>query len=402
MAPRLRAPLASLLALALLTIFFSVRGFSRIRAPVAAVRAGARRAAAPRAPFRAVVPNFQLQNGTEKGTLYHPYFEFVLFPPDGAYPALIVADAFLQCAAPRRVVLMGRHYKRRPDMNHNDVVVHVVDNSTGARERLSGTWYETFNYESVAIGSFPFDGGAACATPGARVRVEVTYGPNAAAFDLAASPQPPPSQWAMVAIFSFSRHLLRMWMTYWHVIGVDTFYLFYNGASADIPTIQAELADMPVSLVIVDWQVLHWIQTDGADITHGQPIAINEAVQRWRHLHSFMAFYDTDEFLVLPNARNLDDFAAKFSAAYGPIVAIRSQCAWMYLNLTGSNLTSVADATVPDFLRFPVERGPAGGREKYFRAFPRGCVGRRPHVRVHLLPPSHSTPARPRARAMRQ
>jgi len=121
-----------------------------------------------------------------------------------------------------------------------------------------------------------------------------------------------------------------------------------------------------VSVVLVDWQVLHWIQTDGADITHGQPIAINEALQRWRHLHDFMAFYDTDEFLVLPGARNLDDFVARFAAVNGPVVALRSPCAWMMLNLTHSNLTSIADATVPDLVRLPVERGPAGGREKYF------------------------------------
>jgi hypothetical protein len=366
---RPRSFFLAVLALVILTIFFSARGYVSASARVS-TRAGARRAparrVAPRAPFRALVPNVQLQNGTEKGELYHPYFEFVLFPPDGAYPALIVADAFLVCSAPRRVVLMGRHYKRRPDMNHSLVELYIVDNSTNVRERLSGSWYETFNYESVAIGSFPYDGGAACATPGARIRAEIIYGHNSIAFDMAASPQPPPSRWAMVAIFSFSRHLLRMWMSYWHVIGVDTFYLFYNGDSEDISVIEAELADMPVSVVIVDWQVLHWIQTDGADITHGQPIAINEAVQRWRHLHNFMAFYDTDEFLVLPTARNLDDFVSKFTDRNGPIVAVRSQCSWSYLNLTNSNLTSIADATLPDLVRLPVERGPAGGREKYF------------------------------------
>ena len=322
--------------------------------------------------FRAVEHIHRLQAGTEMSDSYNPYFQYVLFPPEGAYPAWIVADAFLQCAGSVRrspaVILMGRDFKRRHDHNHSAVRVFITHNLTGETRELHGEWYEAVRYESVAIGTFklPLDWSQqVCGAPNfPPLTTTLDYFGNTTTFELKKNPSPPPSDWAMVAVFSFSRHLLRMWVTYWHTIGVDTFYLYYNGKSEDIPLIESELADLPFSIVIVDWQILHWILTDTADNTCGQPIAINEAVVRWSHLHKFMAFYDTDEFLVLPESDNLNHFTQRWTAQFGPFLALRSQCAWSMLNMTTANFSSIAKATMTDLVELPIERGPASGREK--------------------------------------
>ena len=117
--------------------------------------------------------------------------------------------------------------------------------------------------------------------------------------------------------------------------------------------------------------MLHWILTDTRDNTHGQPIAINSAVQRWRHLHKWMAFYDTDEFLVLPRHTNVAHFVAAFAAGVEPIVGLRTTCAWGMVNLTGPeaaalNVSGIAQVTLAHMATLPVDRGPPGSREKYW------------------------------------
>jgi hypothetical protein len=75
------------------------------------------------------------------------------------------------------------------------------------------------------------------------------------------------------------------------------------------------------------------IQTDLADVTHGQPVAINAALRRWGHLHDFIAFYDIDELLTLPKHNGLDDFVADFARLRGPFTALRSTSSWALLDL---------------------------------------------------------------------
>jgi hypothetical protein len=355
-------------------------------ASFAATRARAER------PFRAVVRIHSLACGTEKGDAYRPHFTYTLFPPDGAYPVLVVADVALVCAT-RTLTLVSRHYFRRPDLDHTRLVVHVRDRASGARVRLAArSWHVSRKYETVAIGEFEYDGGVACdgaaaaaAAPGGddardapTVEVEVSYSgtgtgaascPNArSTFAVARSPSPPRSRWAMVAVFSFSRFLLRAWMDYWRAIGVGTFYLFHNGRSDELESVMASFDnDLRASIVLVDWQVLHWILTDDADVTHGQPMAINDALRRWHHLHDFMLFYDTDEFLVLQRHQNLDDFVNAYARQIGPFSALRTPCSWALLDPTasGGGGFDVSNVTLLDLVSRPIVRGKPANREKY-------------------------------------
>jgi len=226
-------------------------------------------APSPRPPYRASLGIHRLQHGTELGPEYHPYFQYTLFPPDGAYPVYVVADAFLSCNnGPRAIVLISRHFQRRPDVDHALLRVAVERPGEPPLALPPCEWFVHTHYETVAIGRCAFDAGALCA-PGAAERapplpplpIRVTYNGSAelqAAFALRAPPEPPRSDFAMVAVFNhFSSYFLPLWMAYWRAIGVDTFYLFFNEREPEeIARLHALVAGFEASIVIVEVRLL--------------------------------------------------------------------------------------------------------------------------------------------------
>jgi hypothetical protein len=323
-----------------------------------------------------------MQAGVEWGDAdYDGYFENHLFKEThGGYPLMIVGDIFFHCPT-SAVHVVSRFYVRSPQaQNHSDMVVEVADPVTGARVALEGEWFVHRDYETSAVGIFPFprarEAGGLCGAPVAPgapppppLRANVTFHEYNASFLLAPpAPQPPPSRFAMCAVFSFNNYMLGVWARYWALLGINTFYMFYNGDPGDIPALNASLASLRAHVVWVQWPLLHWIMTDSRDVTHGQPMAIVDCLQRWRERHAYMFFYDLDEFLVLPRhsgiAEFMDDYEGVDHGA-GPIVALRTQSAWAMFNLTRSG-RNIADVDVSDFAALPVMRGPPAGREKYW------------------------------------
>jgi len=153
-------------------------------------------------------------------------------------------------------------------------------------------------------------------------------------------------------------------------LGIETFYLFYNGPASDIPHLNASLSDLRAHVVWVEWPLLHWIITDATDITHGQPMAIVSALQRWRESTEYLFFYDLDEYLVLPRHTGLAHFMDEYNAldhGRGPLVELRTQCSWALFNLSlAPPGVTIADLNVSDFAVYPIVHGDPGGREKYW------------------------------------
>ena len=81
-------------------------------------------------------------------------------------------------------------------------------------------------------------------------------GDVAARFALAASPSPPRTRWAMVAVFGANFYTLMLWAEHWRVLGVGTFYLFYNGPRERLAEVEQVLAPLAASVVLVYWPVL--------------------------------------------------------------------------------------------------------------------------------------------------
>ena len=99
-------------------------------------------------------------------------------------------------------------------------------------------------------------------------------------------------------------------------------------------------------------------------------MAIVDALQRWREATDLMFFYDLDEFLVLPRHTGLSDFMDAYRGVdhgRGPLVALRTSCAWGLFNLSvAPEGVTIADLNISDFARYPIVRGQPGGREKYW------------------------------------
>jgi len=328
-----------------------------------------------------------LDFGREMGDLKNPYYEFNIFKEwGGAYPVHLVADCFVTCDPEPTLVVMSRHYQRT-ELEHAAITV-ILESSPHPVPLPPGRWYIKRNYETIAIGRFMLPGNAgermcAGAPPGpspsspsdlpphtpVSLPITLIYKNTSVSWSVQRSPEPPRSQFAIAAVFSFSRYFLPLWLDYWYAIGVETFYLFYNGDSlnpTNMTLVLEEVKGFRGSIVILDWSVMHWIDTDDRDITCGQPIAINDALIRWGHLHNFMGFYDTDEFLVLPGHTNLAHFYASWAAKVAPIVALRSQSSWGLLNLSSSAPSNIEFVRLHDLGTLQVVRGPVGGREKYF------------------------------------
>jgi hypothetical protein len=283
------------------------------------------------------VTTHSMQFGVEFGDAdYEGWFERGLFSATrGAYPVDIITDAFWHCE--RGLHIISRDYKRTPAArNHSEMRVFVADARTepsGWRELYAEGWYVEREYESSAVGIFKddvsFRPGGICSAESAApsIDVHVSFAPaNWEELGFVGTrpgptrqslPLPPPreanatfsiapmragrgsreakSRFAMCAIFSFNNYMLRMWADYWSILGVGTFYFFYNGNPSDIPALNATLGNLHAHVVWVEWPSLHWIDTDGGDITHGQPMAIVDCLERWRDEHEFFFFYDLDE-----------------------------------------------------------------------------------------------------------
>ena len=290
-----------------------------------------------------------LQFGVEFGDSdYDGWFEKGLFKATkGAYPVHIVTDAFWHCE--RGLHLISRDYKRTPAArNHSEIRAEIrdVNAPTGWRELTAEGWYVEKEYESSAVGIYKDESGLSKMNIGCASGVEggVTNAndkeDSVVAIDVRISfaparwqelyfegvrtgatnqalPLPPPreanvtfslnplvkgqgsripqSRFAMCAIFSFNNYMLRMWADYWSLMGIGTFYFYYNGDPKDLPQLNETLAPLRAHVVWVEWPSLHWVDTDGGDITHGQPMAIVDCLERWRDEHEFFFFYDLDE-----------------------------------------------------------------------------------------------------------
>ena len=204
----------------------------------AAGQAAAAAAAAPPPPAAApaagrywrgpAVTVQSLQYGTELGDAdYDGYFEKVLFKDThGAYPLMIVADIFFHCPT-SAVHVISRYYKRSPQaQNFSEMLVAVVEPATGAHTPLAAQgWHVESNYETSAVGIFPVPaargpGGLCDPNPATRaptMQVHVAFREASKTFTLAPppEPQPPPTVFSMVAVFSFNHYMLQLWVDYW-------------------------------------------------------------------------------------------------------------------------------------------------------------------------------------------
>jgi hypothetical protein len=162
------------------------------------------------------------------------------------------------------------------------------------------------------------------------------------------------SRFGMCALFHTDAHLLEMWVSYWWLLGVDYFYLHYNGIEEDIPGLQKRLEKYKASFSLIHWPFDYWV-SDLERPHHGQPMAINDCYYRNRDRHEIIFMYDLDELLVYPHHTSLDsffDYLKKNNLSFSNLI---SQSSWTRVDLqsVGAEFNTL---TVDHFAKAPLTR----------------------------------------------
>ena len=149
--------------------------------------------------------------------------------------------------------------------------------------------------------------GAAAVSVTASLEFDITWNSvtsfsSAVSLPTTAVPVPLPPRFVEVAMCTFvglDLHIIPAWVAYWHAMGVGHFYLYVS-----IPEVGE--ARMPRSvLAAVDAGLVTLIDMDlpySGPVRHsmlGQMIEITSCLHRYRSTARRMAFFDTDEFVVL-------------------------------------------------------------------------------------------------------
>lgn len=352
-------------------------------------------------------PPYDLEVGTSENR-----HDFIAVYKHG-YPVWAVSDVFLRCGGKHgpRVVAISREY-RRTAYNFDALQIKLLVQGRPAVPLRRVAFSTNGQYESSVIGEFDdrgedeFEGGAlvaACAAGAASVDLAVTYvDPTNSSIHaerifegVEPSPEPPRTRFAIVAVFNRDRWLLPLWIEWYRVLGVGTFYLFPNemndaAQDANLVEVRRMLQNVSAHVVLFDWRMLHWILTDTGDNTFGQPMAINNAFQRFRHLHEFMLFYDLDEFAVFPKHASLDAFVDDYRENISPIVCLVTMCVWGKLNLSESE--DLEGKGLEVFVNTPLIRHhEASSREKYMLNTTAAEVVGIAHINIHGVY-SHNQP----------
>jgi hypothetical protein len=302
------------------------------------------------------------------------YFDAMkkLFPDSlGSFPVWSVTDAFLNCGGPfaPSVILTGRKYKT-VDVTHGRFIsARVFSQKTKATANCVSWKYSPGNTERSAFCEYKAPMlKDICAMKTARPELWLTVDAMGQTMTASLSSiQPPPSPYAMVAMFNDDLYFLSVWLEYYIALGVGTFYLYPNEmdggrADAQLNEVRRITAKVAAHVVIIDWKYLHKVVSDAEDVTYSQPMAYNNAFLRWSHAHEWMLFYDINEFLVLPGYEGLADFFGSPGVAdLGPTLALRSQHA-----LARIDIADIEEIKLADFLSSKVyrEKTPQG-QEKY-------------------------------------
>lgn len=129
-------------------------------------------------------------------------------------------------------------------------------------------------------------------------------------------------------LFKHDYKYLKMWMSYYEKIGVQFFYLYYNGvASEKIKSIAKQFNNC----ILIDWDFPYWIhgksETDQKPVKHhsAQSVQINHMLYKYENDTVWMSMMDLDEYFVLtePTNQKLVDFLKqkeKFPSVIFPCV----------------------------------------------------------------------------------
>lgn len=103
-------------------------------------------------------------------------------------------------------------------------------------------------------------------------------------------------------IFKNEAKVLREWIEYHRLIGVDHFYLYNNFSDDDYLSVLKPYIEQDI-VTLVEWPV-----------KYGQMLAYNDCYEKNRRETRWLGYIDADEFVNLQQCNNIKDFVKKYQA----------------------------------------------------------------------------------------
>lgn len=227
------------------------------------------------------------------GSMYKPRVLPIIYPSafamprhPGGYDTWLWTDAFIK---DDRVYIISMVYVNTP-RDHARAVFKSPLLPNGQAQLT--TIHVRDAYESVVVAWFD----APALRTLDRFDVQIEYEEHRQVTTLLRAPGGWESRFAMCALFLQDKHLLRMWTAYWYLLGIDSFYLYWNGDVSAIAELTAAVEDLPATVTFIHWPFDYWVP-DGNRPHHGQPQAWNSCYHRNKDRHDFLVFYDLVRWL---------------------------------------------------------------------------------------------------------
>lgn len=105
----------------------------------------------------------------------------------------------------------------------------------------------------------------------------------------------------MSTLFKDDEFLLKSWIMHYKKIGVEHFYLYYNGKITDKLLKYFDNIDRKL-FTLIEWNYTYWV---GPNIHLAQITEVNNSIYKYRYNSKYIAFFDLDEYIVCKNLKNI-------------------------------------------------------------------------------------------------
>ena len=151
----------------------------------------------------------------------------------------------------------------------------------------------------------------------------------------------PDNKIVITTLFKDDYYLLKMWIDYYTLLGVDYFILYYNKVIDDR---LREMVSEYKNILMVEWDMIHKlpeilykdnrvkIVDNRLEKNHhqAQPMSMCHCLNFLGSKSKWIGFFDLDEYIILKDMFNLKKLLDEYN--YSETAAIKFQCRWAKLD----------------------------------------------------------------------
>ena len=200
-----------------------------------------------------------------------------------------------------RLILVGTHYFNRP-IEYDSVVLRILPTAAAPEhiERHVRKDYDPCIVISATVGENP-------------ITLEISYG-GASWTVVPPRERMTSCRWSLMTLFKNDYKLLPEFVSFYSALGVEKFYLYYNGplGGVDWGFLQTSDEIKDADIVLVEWNIDYWwtlsaptgLKTydEQGFQHHAQTMAINHNLHCAKGHSEYSFFVDLDEYVYTPKS----------------------------------------------------------------------------------------------------